>query len=205
MARLLGYGDRAVLVEVSRASEVGALVAALRDADPVGVVAVVPAARTVLVEYDPDVLDRTAVDRLIRQAATRPTVAPSADRPTVRIPVRYDGADLQSVADAVGLSVPDVIDRHLAGDYSVQFCGFSPGFSYLTGLDPLLRLARLDSPRTVVPAGSVAVAGEFTGIYPRTSPGGWRLLGRTEAVLFDVERRPPALLLPGMNVRFVRA
>ncbi len=94
-----------------------------------------------------------------------------------------------------------MIRRHSAAEYTVQFCGFAPGFGYLSGLDPALRLPRLASPRPAVPAGSVAIAGEFTGVYPRSSPGGWLLLGHTDAVLFDLDRRPPALLRPGTAVR----
>jgi KipI family sensor histidine kinase inhibitor len=106
------------------------------------------------------------------------------------------------VARQSGLPVAEVIRRHSSAHYTVQFCGFSPGFGYLSGLDPALRLPRLASPRPAVPAGSVAIAGEFTGIYPRSSPGGWLLLGRTETVLFDLHCSPPALLRPGTAVRF---
>jgi KipI family sensor histidine kinase inhibitor len=121
------------------------------------------------------------------------------------LPVRYDGADLDSVARECGLTVPEVIRRHCEPEYTVQFCGFAPGFGYLSGLDPALRLPRLASPRPAVPAGSVAIAGEFTGVYPRSSPGGWLLLGHTDAVLFDLDRQPPALLRPGVSVRLTRA
>ncbi len=91
---------------------------------------------------------------------------------------------------------------HSGAGYTVRFCGFAPGFAYLDGLDPRLHVPRRDDPRTSIPAGSVAIAGEFAGVYPRASPGGWRLLGRTDASLWDVDRDPPALLTPGTRVRF---
>jgi KipI family sensor histidine kinase inhibitor len=103
------------------------------------------------------------------------------------------------------LSPSQLIDLHTGAEYTVRFCGFSPGFAYLDGLDPRLHVGRRASPRTAVPAGSVAIAGEFTGVYPRSSPGGWQLLGRTDAQLWEVTRDPPALLTPGTRVRFVPA
>jgi KipI family sensor histidine kinase inhibitor len=124
--------------------------------------------------------------------------------PAITIPVRYDGTDLGTAATALGISPEEVVRKHVATDYTVAFVGFSPGFPYLIAPErvPLLELARLGTPRTEVPAGSVAVAAGYCGIYPRASPGGWNLLGRTEVVLFDPERERPALLEPGMRVRF---
>ncbi len=113
------------------------------------------------------------------------------------------GCDLEDVAAACGLSVPDVCRRHAAADYTVCFVGFLPGFPYLGPLDPLLRLPRRRAPRTHVPPGAVAVAGEYTGVYPWASPGGWHLIGHTDVSLFDLDADPPALLAPGMRVRFV--
>ncbi|TAM92610.1 MAG: allophanate hydrolase subunit 1, partial [Jatrophihabitans sp.] len=186
--RLLPYGDRAVLLELDDPLSVAP---ALRGAP--GVVEVVPGARTVLVRFDP--------------ASTTPDALAAAARGTsrrrvrggalVEIPIRYDGADLDAVAAESGLDRAEVVARHCGGEYRVAFCGFSPGFAYLTGLDPALQLPRLAEPRTRVPAGAVGVAGEFTGIYPRPSPGGWRLLGHTDAPLWRAERDPPALLVPG--------
>jgi KipI family sensor histidine kinase inhibitor len=123
---------------------------------------------------------------------------------TMTVPVRYDGADLETVAATLGLSTNAVVEMHGAVEYTVAFTGFSPGFPYLIAPErvPLLELPRLGSPRTEVPVGSVAVAAGYCGIYPRASPGGWNLLGRTEVVLFDPERERPALLEPGMRVRF---
>jgi KipI family sensor histidine kinase inhibitor len=203
--RLLPYGDRAVLIELYAAEEVIALRDGLSRSGFAGIVAVVPAARTVLVEFDPDILSREALAELVQTsvAAPAPSVITTSD--LVTLPVHYDGADLADVADRVGESVEAVIARHTEPDYLVQFCGFSPGFGYLTGLDPRLHLPRLDSPRSAVPAGSVALAGEFTGVYPRSSPGGWRLLGHTHATVFDPGRPQPATLTPGTRVRFVLA
>ncbi|WP_106401916.1 5-oxoprolinase subunit PxpB [Actinocorallia populi] len=123
----------------------------------------------------------------------------------VEIPVVYDGADLAEVAELTGLSAAEVAARHSAAEYTVAYLGFSPGFGYLTGLDPVLRVPRRAVPRTSVPAGSVAVAGPYTAVYPSPSPGGWRLLGRTGLALWDVRRDPPSLLAPGDRVRFVPA
>jgi KipI family sensor histidine kinase inhibitor len=117
--------------------------------------------------------------------------------------VDYDGADLAGTAAEVGLDTDALVRAHTAREYVVAFCGFAPGFGYLRGLDPALHVSRLAEPRTRVPAGSVGIAGEFTGVYPRQSPGGWRLLGRTDADLWDARREPPALLAPGTRVRFV--
>ena len=195
--KVLPYGDRAVLVELPAEQVIGlhtALVALDRF------IAVVPAAATVLVEFDPRRDDRAAVEAVIR--ACVPAAGTEGDGELVEIAVRYDGPDLAEVADESGLSQDEVVRRHLDGDYTVQFCGFSPGFGYLTGLDARLRVPRRSSPRTVVPAGSVALADTYTGIYPRASPGGWRLIGQTDAVLFDLDRDSPALLRPGVRVRF---
>jgi len=121
----------------------------------------------------------------------------------IEVQVRYDGEDLESVATAVGLDVDEVVSLHSAAEYVVAFCGFAPGFGYLRGLDPRLQLPRRATPRTRVPAGSVAIAAEFTAVYPRPSPGGWHLLGSTDRVMFDPDRSPPALFEPGVHVRFV--
>ncbi len=201
--RLLPYGTGAVLVELTGASEVLPLRNALLEQGHPGVRAVVPAARTVLVEFDPDAVAVADLRAWIERCLAAPAGPAAGDQtePAVELAVRYDGADLSSVARQCGLPVSEVIRRHSAAEYTVQFCGFAPGFGYLSGLDPALRLPRLASPRPAVPAGSVAIAGEFTGVYPRNSPGGWLLLGRTDAVLFDLDRRPPALLRPGTAVR----
>lgn len=197
---VLPYGDTAVLVE----PDDPAAVLALRDAaaDISGVLEVVPAARTLLVRFDPRAISTTAVRAAIESATVTPADR-AADRQVVELTVHYDGADLDAVAAEVGCSVTALVQRHSAPEYTVAFCGFSPGFAYLTGLEPAIHVPRLASPRTSVPAGAVAIAGEFTGVYPRSSPGGWRLLGRTDAALWDLHRTPPALLTPGVRVRFV--
>jgi KipI family sensor histidine kinase inhibitor len=199
---VLPYGERAVLAEVDDPRLVPVVRAAMSH--EAGVVDAVAGARTVLVLFDPLQTDAARLTAVLTAGGfALGHAGPSA--PPVELPVSYDGDDLAEVAAAVGLSVPEVIELHAGAEYIVRFCGFSPGFAYLDGLDPRLHVARRSSPRTAVPAGSVAVAGEFTGVYPRSSPGGWRLLGRTDADLWDVARDPPALLSPGTSVRFVPA
>jgi KipI family sensor histidine kinase inhibitor len=127
---------------------------------------------------------------------------PSDSGPLVVLPVRYDGPDLDVVAGLTGLSREQVVERHARGAYRVRFCGFAPGFAYLDGLDPRLHVPRRAEPRRRVPAGAVGLAGEFTGVYPRASPGGWQLIGTTDVPLWDLHRTPPALLPPGTRVRF---
>jgi KipI family sensor histidine kinase inhibitor len=187
-----------VLVEVESTAEVRAAYArlvGLRETGELpGVVELVPAARTVLVEGDPlpDLVPLLA-DLQVREEPAGPEV---------EIPVAYDGPDLAEVAELAGIDQDEVVRRHAAAHYTVAFCGFAPGFGYLTGLPAELHLPRRTTPRTAVEAGSVGIAGEFAGVYPRRSPGGWQLLGRTDAVLWDADRDPPALLAPGTKVRF---
>jgi len=198
---VLPYGDRAALVEPADPDAVLPLRDWLVEQGYSGILAVVPAARTMLVELEPATLPVARLAELLADAeplSTRP-----ADGDVVELPVQYDGADLAAVAGEVGMTVDELITLHSDGDYTVRFCGFSPGFGYLTGLDRRLWLPRLATPRPAVPAGSVAIAGEYTGVYPRSSPGGWRLLGSTELPLFDLDRQPPAVLAPGVRVRFV--
>jgi 5-oxoprolinase (ATP-hydrolysing) subunit B len=195
---LLPYGERAVLVEVADpATLLGLSDVADRAA---GVLETVPAARTLLVRFDPLITSAKAIGAALESHRTGLPAPPPGD--PVELLVHYDGPDLTGVADEVGLSVEALVRQHTAGDYLVAFCGFAPGFAYLSGLDPALHVGRLAEPRTDVPAGSVGVAGEFTGVYPRSSPGGWRLLGRTDAPLWDTTREPAALLTPGTRVRF---
>ncbi|WP_326838076.1 allophanate hydrolase subunit 1 [Amycolatopsis rhabdoformis] len=179
------------------------LQAALESTPVAGVVELVPAARTLLVRFDPADTDVATLTRSLASVSTVDVVA-EASR-TVTVPVRYDGADLADVAAASGLSVPEVVARHNAATYVVSFCGFAPGFAYLAGLDPALHLPRRSTPRTRVPTGSVAIAGEYSAIYPRVSPGGWHLLGHADTPVWDVERTPPNLLTPGTRVRFEAA
>ena len=202
--RLLPYGDRAVLVQVGSVAEASALYAVARSAD-LGVVDLVPAARTVLFDGVTD-LDALAVwlrtvdlDAPGAQAGTAGPVGTVVEVPTV-----YDGADLDDVAGLWGMTRSEVVATHVGTEFTVAFCGFSPGFAYCTGLPEPLWVPRLERPRPRVPAGSVALAGEFTGVYPRASPGGWRLLGRTRLTLWDPDAAEPALLPPGTRVRFVQ-
>jgi KipI family sensor histidine kinase inhibitor len=194
------YGDRALLIECASTAEVLARAEALRQAAPPGVVDIVPGARTLLVSLsEPQHL------RAIRARLAELVTGPSADdtgTAEVVIDVVYDGADLGEVADRLGMTPAGVVEAHTATPWRVGFGGFAPGFAYLVDGDPRLRVPRRDEPRTRVPAGAVALAGEFSGVYPRASPGGWQLIGRTEAVLWDIERPQPALLAPGMRVRF---
>ena len=200
--RLRPVGWGAVLVELGSTAEVRAAyarLAGLRAAGGLpGVVDLVPAARTVLVTGDrlPDLAG------LLGELAGEPAVRPG---PPVELPVVYDGPDLAEVAGRAGLDAAEVVRRHAAADYTVAFCGFAPGFGYLIGLPAELHVPRRATPRTAVEAGAVGIAGEFAGVYPRRSPGGWQLLGRTSAVLWDADRDPPALLAPGTRVRFTPA
>lgn len=197
--RVLPYGDRALLVEVDDLAAVAAVRRALTDAPLSGQRDLVPAARTVLIVLDrpPTDLDVAALRRL-----PLATGGPEdAARPVI-LPVVFDGPDLAEVAAVVGRSVPALVSALTGVELTVAFSGFAPGFGYLTGLPPDLHVPRRATPRTRVPAGAVAMAGPFAGVYPRASPGGWQLLGRTDAVLFDVDREPPALLVPGARVRF---
>jgi KipI family sensor histidine kinase inhibitor len=199
MLRVLPYGEDAVLVEPADPGRVLALAAAARDLP--GVREVVPAARTVLLVLDDGQSPDGIGDALSHAAADRGGEREIRGDEVV-LDVHYDGADLADTATEVGLDADGLVRRHCAGGYVVAFCGFAPGFAYLTGLAETLHVPRLAQPRTRVPAGSVGIAGEFTGVYPRPSPGGWRLLGHTDAALWDLNRTPPALLTPGTRVRF---
>jgi KipI family sensor histidine kinase inhibitor len=201
--QVLRCGLESVLVEVSDRDEVLGLRTALRRARLDGVTEVIPAARTLLVRYDPRRLDAVRIAALI--AELPPTAVEEESAGEVVIPVHYDGADLADVGTRTGLPRGELIARHLAPEYTVAFCGFAPGFAYLTGLDPVLRLPRRATPRTHVPAGSVAIADEYTGVYPRSSPGGWQLLGHTDLAVWDLNREPVTLLPPGTRVRFEAA
>jgi len=197
--RVLPYGDRALLVEVADLAAVAAVRAALERAPLPGQCELVPAARTVLVVLDrrPTDLDVAALCRLSPEAP-----GGDAEVSSVELPVVFDGPDLADVAEMVGRSVPDLVAALTGVELTVAFGGFAPGFGYLTGLPEELHVPRRPTPRTRVPAGSVGLAGPFAGAYPRESPGGWQLIGRTDAVLFDADRDPPALLAPGARVRF---
>jgi KipI family sensor histidine kinase inhibitor len=197
--RLLPSGSTALLVELDDLDEVLGYYAALVADPPYGVIDIVPAARTVMVVTDPARTDLATVERVLVRTVPLEDRRISGD--LVEIPVVYDGADLADVAGLLDCDVEELIRRHTGDDWTVAFCGFAPGFGYLTGSG--WDVPRRSSPRTKVPAGSVALAGEFSGIYPRESPGGWQLIGRTEVAVFDLDREPAALLQPGRRVRFV--
>lgn len=163
------------------------------------VVDVIPGACTVLVVHEPGARD---VVRGIIDTFEPSSVALPNGR-THQIAVTYDGDDLDAVATAVGCTVAEVVSLHTSATYRVAFCGFAPGFAYLTGLHERLHLPRRATPRTKLPPGSVAIASEYSAVYPSASPGGWNLLGTTSAVMWNVERTPPSLLQPGDTVRFV--
>lgn len=201
VSRVVDYGDHALLLEFSGTAEVLAWADGLRAANLPGVLDIVPASRTILVKlaasrYRAPTRQRLAAMRL--DGASRPDTA-AAD---VVIDVVYKGPDLDEVARLASMSVDEVVAAHTAKPFRVGFGGFAPGFAYLIGGDTRLHVPRRAEPRTQVPAGSVGLAGEFSGVYPRESPGGWQLIGRTDAVLWDLDRDPPALLIPGGSVQF---
>lgn len=213
--RLLPSGERAVLVEVDDLTQALALHRRIWVEDRVpGLVDAVVGARTLLL-----VADSPASLRQVRHEATRllagtpvpdPSSEPGPRDPAdggdaVELLVHYDGPDLDAVAELTGLSPTQVVAAHTGRPWRVGFAGFAPGFAYLVGGDPRLDVPRRATPRTTVPAGSVGLAGAFSGVYPRSSPGGWQLIGHTDEVLWDLDRDPPALLRPGMTVQFVDA
>ncbi|WP_078293219.1 allophanate hydrolase subunit 1 [Mycobacterium sp. D16R24] len=195
------HGDRALLLECASVQEVLAWTSAL-NVDPIdGVTDIVPASRTVLLKLRGPA-DQPIVRHRLTQRAAPPGTLEGTTSPPVTIPVRYNGLDLEEVAEHTGLGVDGVIAAHTGTIWTVGFCGFAPGFAYLVEGDPRLAIPRRADPRTKVPAGAVALAGEFSGIYPRESPGGWQLIGSTDAVVWDLDRNPPALLTPGTRVQF---
>ncbi|HWJ30764.1 MAG TPA: 5-oxoprolinase subunit PxpB [Gaiellaceae bacterium] len=188
-------GDRASLIEVPDNASAVRLARLLRVERP-DLVDVVVGHTTVLVTWPDEVADLGEL---------RIAFEPEPGGRPIEIPVVYDGPDLDEVAQLTGLSPEEVVARHTGVEHVAAFLGFQPGFAYLTGGDERLRVPRREVPRTHVPGGTVAIAGPYSGIYPRASPGGWRLLGSTTAVLFDPTQEPPALLAPGDRVLFVVA
>jgi KipI family sensor histidine kinase inhibitor len=193
------YGTDALLVEVGDASAALALYRAARD-HGVPALDIVPAARTVLFT---GLADPASIAAELAGWTAAPV--PEADAPLVEVPTRYDGPDLEDVARRWDMTVEEAVATHTGVEFVVAFCGFAPGFAYCAGLPSGLAVPRHHDPRPRVPAGAVGLAGEFTGVYPTASPGGWRLVGHTELVLWDPERERPATLAPGTRVRFVRA
>ncbi len=206
-ALLVRFGER---IGADTNAQVHRLAARLRDRSPSWLRDLVPAYASLAMFFDADRLPNgdahAAVGGTVAALLSDPSSRPSADGVLHEVPVCYGGEygeDLVEAAQALGLDAGTLIARHSGPLYTVAMIGFAPGFPYLLGLDSALALPRLATPRTRVPAGSVAIGGAQAGIYPRASPGGWRLLGRTPRVLFDVARAQPALLQPGDRVRFV--
>jgi KipI family sensor histidine kinase inhibitor len=194
-----------LLVEFDSLDDVLGWYRAASEAKPAGLVDLVPGARTVLAVVEPRMLPLAALrewlESVAPSAAGGPGAGPAAPE-AVHIDVRYDGDDLGDVARTLRITTADVIELHTSSTWTVAFGGFAPGFGYLVTDHTRLVVPRRETPRTLVPAGAVGLAGEFSGIYPRASPGGWQLLGTTDAVLWDADREPPALLTPGTIVRF---
>jgi KipI family sensor histidine kinase inhibitor len=205
--RTLPAGPHALLLECADAAEVAAWHTTLTTAPALGLpptAELIPAARTILIDGIPE--PAALATHLSTLVPTPPSATTTtAASPLVTIPCVYDGPDLPEVAEHWGTTVDEVVARHTGTEFRVAFCGFSPGFAYLTGLGEGLAVPRRPSPRPRVPAGSVGLAGEYSGIYPSESPGGWQLIGHTSLVLFDPGREPPALLTPGTRVRFEAA
>lgn len=208
--RLLPMGDAALLLETDDIEAVLAVDAVLAPLAAAGdgvwaeVDDLVPAARTLLVVARATT-DLPELARAVLAAAGTATLrSGGAQGHVVEIPVRYDGPDLEEVARLTGLTPDQVVAAHTGSPWRVGFGGFAPGFAYLVGGDPRLEVPRHAEPRTRVPAGAVGLAGTFSGVYPRESPGGWQLIGTTDVVLWDAERQPPALLVPGATVRFTQ-
>lgn len=199
--RFLPVNLNALLVELDDLGQTLALLASLRREPIAGIEELVPAACTLLVQFRPSAQSfASLVDAIARR-----DVSAAAERSDtlVEIPVRYDGEDLAEVAQLLGITPQEVVRRHTGSEYTVAFTGFAPGFGYLVGGHPSLDVPRRATPRTRIAAGSVGLAGTFSGVYPQASPGGWQIIGTTPLAMWDIDREPPALLQPGFRVRFV--
>nr|RZI36710.1 KipI antagonist [Cryobacterium sp. SO1] len=199
--RFLPVRDDALLIELDDLPTTLALFDSLSSDPVLGTGELIPGARTLLVFYRPSAVSPAQIVRAVRSRDLGGRVA--GEGSLIGLPVTYDGEDLDEVAGLLGIGAAEVVRLHTAADYAVGFTGFAPGFAYLSGGHPALDVPRRGSPRTRIPAGSVALAGTFSGVYPRESPGGWQLIGTTEARMWDLSRERPALLLPGDRVRFV--
>lgn len=215
-------GGDAVLIEVDDISSVVALHSALHERVDHGeapwhtVQDLVPAARTVLlIAPDADLAALTVAAVNVAKTLDEPSSLSESgqpdtddrcqDNPVTTIAVTYDGEDLDDIASITGLTPEEIVEAHTGTPWTVAFFGFAPGFAYLAGGDPRLRVPRRDEPRTSVPRGALGLAGEFSAVYPRSSPGGWQLLGHTDELMWDLEADPPSRLQPGDRVRFVVA
>ncbi|MEG2977534.1 MAG: urea amidolyase family protein [Comamonas sp.] len=199
--RFLPVNRQSILVELADLQQTLALLGALQAQSIEGVQELVPAARTILVQFAPHII--STVQLVNRIAACDLNGEVQRSDVLVQIPVRYDGEDLAEVAQILGISPEEVVSRHTGSEWSVAFTGFAPGFAYLSGGDPVFNVPRRATPRTKVPAGAVALAGTFSAVYPQASPGGWQIIGVTDEAMWDLSRDLPALLQPGYRVRFV--
>lgn len=200
------FGEGALLVELEQRLDeaIAARAAAIADAwEARGLGAAVPAYASVLLRYDPLATPPAEAERAAAEVLRLPPPAAARRGRLVEIPVRYDGPDLEETADRSGMSAADLVAAHAGREYRAYFLGFMPGYAYLGTLDPRIRAPRLASPRQRVPAGSVAVIDGQTAVYPLDSPGGWRLIGRTDVRVFDPAADPPVLIAAGDRVRFV--
>jgi KipI family sensor histidine kinase inhibitor len=198
-------GTAAVLVTFASLDDVVAFHAGLVAARVPGVTEVVSGARTLLVRFDPAATDAVRLRRDLERVAPLPAASRVGDDEVLVIAVTYDGADLEEVGAHTGLGAEGLVAWHTGQVWTSAFCGFAPGFSYLTGTEASLDLPRRGTARTAVPSGAVALAGEFSAVYPRTSPGGWQLIGRTDVPMWSIDRDPPALAPAGTRIRFVRS
>ncbi|KGJ02097.1 sensor histidine kinase inhibitor, KipI family [Paracoccus halophilus] len=202
--RFLPVGPLTLLVEMDDLDQTMALFEALSAAPIAAIAEIVPAARTLLIRTRPDVPADAGLAGQILECWGNADPGESKDAgEMIEIPVTYDGEDLADVARHMGLSEAELIAAHQETIWRVAFCGFAPGFAYMISDDARFDLPRRSSPRTAIPAGSVALAGRFSGIYPQSTPGGWQLVGTTKLPMWDLSRDPPALLRPGMSCRFV--
>ena len=199
--RFLPVNRHAILVELADLQQTLVLLGALQSSPIEGVQELVPAARTILVQFAPHIIGAAQLVRRIAACDLSGSVQRSDV--LVQIPVRYDGEDLAEVAQILGITAEEVVRRHTGSEWSVAFTGFAPGFAYLSGGDPVFQVPRRATPRTKVPAGAVALAGSFSAVYPQASPGGWQIIGVTDAAMWDLARDLPALLQPGYRVQFV--
>ncbi|MCA0255908.1 MAG: 5-oxoprolinase/urea amidolyase family protein [Proteobacteria bacterium] len=199
--RFLPVSLTVLLVELADLEETLALFASLEADAIAGIEDMVPAARTLMIRFRPEITDARTLATLIARRDL--SVKPAFSDRLVEVPVRYDGEDLADVAALTGLSIDAVIARHTQSIFTVAFCGFAPGFGYLVGGDPVLQVPRRQTPRTKIAAGSVALGGAFCGVYPQSSPGGWQIIGTTPLKMWDITRDPPALFQPGDRVRFI--
>lgn len=199
--RFLPVNLNALLVELDDLEQTLALLASLTNEPITGIEELVPAARTILIQWRPSAC---SMAELVRQISQRDVSARAQRGGTlIEIPVHYTGDDLAEVAQLLGITPEEVIRRHTGSEYTVAFTGFAPGFAYLSGGHPSFNVPRRSTPRTRIPAGAVGLAGTFSGVYPQASPGGWQIIGVTPTAMWDLARDVPALLQPGYRVRFV--